>query len=314
VVVRKLGIRYLWLDALCIIQGSDANAQQDWTQESAKMNMIYREAVLTITAAGASDAHQGIFHQRQKVMPHCVLDHPSSGTLTRGAVSIGPGPDSYHKHAEPLNRRAWTLQERLLSTRVLEYGTTELSWTCRSGTFAESEDRPHSETAVQANAASPGKSHHTALLRQEAQSLCSRWKSIVEDYSTRDLTRASDKLPALAGLAGFIHDMTGDKYLAGLWQSQLQEQLLWKHLGKRVGRQIDYPIPASFRAPSWAWTSVDGKVEFCHERRGHLRQRLSIIRTRIISCEVDSSLPGGLGNVQRGELIILGLVMQVPTI
>jgi hypothetical protein len=48
-IARELGIYYVWIDRLCIIQGSSA----DFEQQAPKMGAIYGNAVLTITAASA---------------------------------------------------------------------------------------------------------------------------------------------------------------------------------------------------------------------------------------------------------------------
>lgn len=69
-------------------------------------------------------------------------------------------------------------------------------------------------------------------------------------YGPRELTRATDKLPAISGIAGLYADKIGDEYLAGLWRSQLHEGLMWQSL--RFRRVKDY------RAPSWSWASGDG--------------------------------------------------------
>ena len=54
------------------------------------------------------------------------------------------------------------------------------------------------------------------------------WKQIVQLYSAANLTFGKDKLPVLSGVARLGHDETGDQYLAGLWRSQIEEQLCWR--------------------------------------------------------------------------------------
>jgi hypothetical protein len=69
-ITRELGLRYLWVDALCILQGQDEAAQLDWRQHSAIMGDIYGNAFVTIAAAAAPHADNGIFHER--VLPDTV--------------------------------------------------------------------------------------------------------------------------------------------------------------------------------------------------------------------------------------------------
>lgn len=59
-ITRKLKLRYLWIDSLCIIHDSCS----DWERESAKMGDIYRNALLTMAAAGAKDGSEGCFIPR----------------------------------------------------------------------------------------------------------------------------------------------------------------------------------------------------------------------------------------------------------
>lgn len=57
-ITLHLGFRYLWIDALCIIQDSP----EDWATESRKMGYIYSHAVLNIAASGSSNSHGGCFN------------------------------------------------------------------------------------------------------------------------------------------------------------------------------------------------------------------------------------------------------------
>lgn len=69
-------------------------------------------------------------------------------------------------------------------------------------------------------------------------------------YGPRKLTRASDKLPAISGIASLYEENIGGEYLAGLWKNNLIEGLAWQSLGwRRVSEK---------RAPSWSWASGDG--------------------------------------------------------
>lgn len=58
-ITKALGLRYLWVDALCIIQDS----AEDWATQSAKMESVYRNAYMTIAASSASSANEGFLGQ-----------------------------------------------------------------------------------------------------------------------------------------------------------------------------------------------------------------------------------------------------------
>lgn len=76
------------------------------------------------------------------------------------------------------------------------------------------------------------------------------WYRLLWLYGRRKLTKASDKLPAIAGLADIFSKRLNDEYVAGLWRSRLVEHLLWQ--GLRCRRVQEY------RSPSWSWASMDG--------------------------------------------------------
>jgi hypothetical protein len=84
------------------------------------------------------------------------------------------------------------------------------------------------------------------------------WTRLVEDYSQRYLTREGDKLPALSGIAQLYQEKHKDTYLAGIWLSCLLEHLCWC-----VPNDVtESHRPSDYRAPSWSWASIDGKVVF----------------------------------------------------
>ncbi|KAF2811222.1 heterokaryon incompatibility, partial [Mytilinidion resinicola] len=60
IINRRLGIRYLWIDSLCILQDSES----DWHFESARMGEIYTNSYITSAASLAPNGGTGIFHSR----------------------------------------------------------------------------------------------------------------------------------------------------------------------------------------------------------------------------------------------------------
>lgn len=76
-----------------------------------------------------------------------------------------------------------------------------------------------------------------------------RWYSIVEDYEKRLLSDGDDLFPAIAGLAEEIERQTGLTYLAGLWEEDIHQGLLWISF-----RAVNAPM--LYRAPSWSWAAA----------------------------------------------------------
>lgn len=130
---RYLGFRYIWIDSLCILQGST----DDWRRESPLMNMVYTNAVLTLAASDSVDAYGGLFRERDPAlrMPHKIeipyIDE-ETGKLTHRQAYILTAKEIWNQQVEqaPLNSRAWVLQERVLSPRTLYFGRDHLFWEC----------------------------------------------------------------------------------------------------------------------------------------------------------------------------------------
>lgn len=119
-VARFLGVRYLWIDSLCIVQDD----RDDWERESAQMSSIYKRAYLTIAALRAGSDSEGFLHPREPA---------SARSCFAQGVHIYPAVENHCHYddkwfggiiaREPLSLRGWTLQERYLSRRMLSYGS-----------------------------------------------------------------------------------------------------------------------------------------------------------------------------------------------
>jgi hypothetical protein len=238
IIASHLGFQYIWIDALCIVQ--DSYEGWDWKQESAKMNQIYGNATLTIAAAAASSTTEGIFSfGTDQDQPICSLPWQlHDGQLGSIDVEFYSTEESGE---EPLDSRAWALQESLISPRLLRYGTSQMSWKCKQ---------------IEENANGP-------LISRTRQPTLSNenWTSIVTDYTMRTLTYDSDRLAALEGYAKLLGKLRPyDEYCSGLWKSELLEQLLWY----RSARSDPTPRSPSCHAPSWSWASIGSAVRFTY--------------------------------------------------
>lgn len=257
---RELGIRYLWIDGLCICQDDHHN----WERESAKMLSIYSNAYLTISAASAKESAEGFLGPRP-AREYVALEY-TRGDLQGRAMAFSLPlfeehiKDKYIKRPrEPLSQRAWGLQERVLSRRNLIYGAHQMFYECNEGFRGEDgltlPDRHHSVHKTLENDRSemlisiPGFKEMKKNPRPK-RAILGGWHNLLWEYGPRKLTRASDKLPAMSGLASLYAELIGEDYLAGLWREQLLEGLLWQ--GLKFRRVSEY------RAPSWSWASGDG--------------------------------------------------------
>lgn len=265
VITRRIGVQYLWVDALCIIQDDD----EQRALEIAHMAEIYRNAHLTISAASGADVLEGIFGQREHWsgeglapiwLPWSAGKGSYDGTAT-GCLAL------YHNDLpvalqiqDPLHQRAWTLQETLLSRRLLVYGRRQVYFTCLSDAM-EKED----VSTIGINRFRKPLAFN-AEERKEAN--VGSWDNVVADYSARKMSVPGDKLTALASVSQRFGPSRD--YLAGIWRQDLPSSLLWRPARGQYG----CTQPAEWRAPSWSWTSVDGPV---HTGRA---TTLSLIKTK----------------------------------
>ncbi|KAF2197812.1 HET-domain-containing protein [Delitschia confertaspora ATCC 74209] len=231
-VTRKLGLRYIWIDSLCILQDS----RSDWLFESKRMGTVYENAHLTISASHAPDSSHGCFLSRLQPLPSIELTHVTSNGASHGSVFATPMPSDYapiSPESGLLDTRAWATQEWLLSRRMVFYTSGCLVWSCKMITQRET----------------GGSCHSTARNP--------RWKFIVEKYSARLLTNPTDRLIALEGLAIEMAKRRGnDTYWFGLWKNSMPDQLLWYCV--EPAQRMRCPLAV----PTWSWASSTHGVRF----------------------------------------------------
>ena len=129
-VTRCLGVQYLWIDSLCIIQ-DDA---KDWEEESKRMEQVYSSAYATIAASCASGTDDGFLKPR--ISRQCVTKtNPASGSTFYLCNAID-NFDNDVEHGE-LNKRGWILQERALSRRTIYFTEKQTYWECGEGVRCE---------------------------------------------------------------------------------------------------------------------------------------------------------------------------------
>lgn len=128
-VTRALGVAYLWIDSLCIIQEDE----EDWEVESAKMQEVFSSAYCTIAASSARSSLDGFLGDRTP--RSCATIHTSQGPVLYLAEAI----DDFRGHVEQsvLNSRGWVLQERALSRRTIHFTSTQTYWECGHGIYCE---------------------------------------------------------------------------------------------------------------------------------------------------------------------------------
>lgn len=287
-VCRWLDYRYIWIDSLCIFQDS----ADDWQNESKMMKLVYGQGALTIAAANASDSTKGLFTERDpnNIIPPIVPCnwHNALGGATLPCCVIDMHLRTDNIEHSNLAKRGWTVQQCVLSPRLLSFGKTQMFYQCLEDEFCES-----FPLAVPSYM-KPIKMLQLHDMHVEPQKA---WCNIVNAYSTAELTKDSDKLMAIAGVAEAMQERLCDRYVAGLWEANLLTELLWS------ASEAHKPRPNPCIAPTWSWLSTNSTVSVTtNTNPRHIRKHLATV----VSTDIDLVDPSyGTGNIHPGATIQL---------
>jgi hypothetical protein len=355
-VTRRLGLRYLWIDSLCILQDSSG----DWAKEGAQMDKIYKCALITLAATSASTSEDGfldyMLKDRTFTLEIPYFDEEKEGkcsttesTSRQLVVRYMEKQDSSRLEADvdssTWNTRGWTLQERHLAPRLVHFSKSQIFWECRTGYesecgqrilhlpasisrargAAESSTEESSEGELSENDSagvlrsddgSSSDSSIEQLSREEYDEilawhrLYTWWSRVLADYSRRELTYASDKLPAISGLAKEVNTILqsltnrDDTYVAGIWTGALTDGLLWMPEDPYAMRD-----PGFYRAPSWSWARWDGTIVPDTADSPSVDTELDMIE--YVAHEVETNSANPYGTITRASLTLRASTTKV---
>jgi hypothetical protein len=255
-VTQKLGLQYLWIDALCIIQDSPT----EWHKEASQMARVYGNSHINIAATSSMDAEGGLFKQRDPIILNGCrgifpkVQNTSQVQASRSQEHICMVRAAWLHQVErgTLNERGWVFQERLLAPRTIHFTSSQLFWECRELTASEEYPSGIPDTEC----ARTSKSLLTRFqddhpLSPKVREVYSLWYHLLQNYGEKQLTKDDDRLVALSGVAEVVKGALpqNEEYLAGLWRSRLLSELFWGP-GHVLSEKRDR------RRPSWSWASL----------------------------------------------------------
>ena len=301
--VRRLGLRFLWIDALCIMQDSPS----DMDLEIVKMEQYYENSYVTIAAASASRCSRGFLERRpEDDLPFSTIRYPCPDGAT-GYINV-LRIAHYQPEYEPLNTRSWALQELALSTRVLTYGSGQLYWWCHNGYKCNGGNVsffPETKSTQLVPTRTLDRDDNTEALAIFQSLLWKQWVNVVSEYSRRKLTVRTDKFPALSGIANRFAKASSDTYCAGLWKTHLLEGLNWIVLEPRGYVEHEYV------APTWSWASSNGPVMIYLEEEVIGKDSTRLV-SEVLECVIVLENPiAPFGKVTDGSLTIRGAVKRI---
>lgn len=246
-VCQEIGVQYLWVDRLCIIQ--DSGAQK--IEQIRSMDVIYSHAVLTICAMGSVDSHSGLWGTAG-----------TPRTLTQGHAKIGEfeiievlNDDRTWRLGHKWWRRAWTYQEYLLSGSKLLFSPWNLTFECIHCVEVEgladiSIFTPESD------------------VRGSGKTALKKYDEIVQEYNDREFTYPDDIYDAFQGVFKLLYGSL-DQFVWGLPAVDFDKALVWT-------TESLHPWSNEFNEPrwrgtpripkrgvhlaSWSWVSASGRT------------------------------------------------------
>lgn len=275
-VTKALGYRFLWVDALCIVQDSD----EDLNLQLAQMNAIYGLAVITVAARSSSSSDSGLHGvsaPRSRV-GGSDAEQVVNNEVSVGVWDLGPGEERFEEQSGSLADkryymwRGWTFQEQILSTRTLEFNLDRMVFWCGKKESYQERGYPSFANTDMYN---PHHFRYAVRKRQREEKLfpdsvtpddvsddrwlLARWNTIREAYSTRSLSYYIDRRRAISGTAKMMNEVIGGIDGDGVMRNNLHAEVVW-HLdiketdAKGVELSPDQAPNGLF--PSWSWLNM----------------------------------------------------------
>ncbi|KAG8214011.1 heterokaryon incompatibility protein-domain-containing protein [Butyriboletus roseoflavus] len=258
--VRAIGERYLWVDSLCIIQ-NDLKMQQ---AEIVRMGSIYSKALFTIIAAAGDHANSGLpgvetgsREQVQKILK--LADCELLTVIDIRNMSNGIDDTTWAE-------RAWTFQERVLSSRVLVFSENQVYWSCRAASHSEERSLEQVRDIRRRHLPFPHR-HATDSLsweRLQPSEYCSTYYDLLAGYRQRRLSYQTDMLNAFDGVSEILGALQDDTFHWGLPESIFSYAMTWSFTGPYSRNDVEVPVfdgngsKQMISIPSWSWAAWSG--------------------------------------------------------
>lgn len=280
------------------------------------MYEVYRNSYCNVSATGAKDNDGGLYFDRDpeylwedqvNLNTEGIPKLQSNGEM--GGRNFGLGLDIRRcnildasfwsdkvDHAH-INKRGWVLQERLLAPRVLHFCHGQVAWECRQLDAAEC--LPHGVPSMEISFDNlKVRTRPKTLLPDEygpmpldidhlsaSDRAHEDWKRIVDRYSTYELTKRSDTLIALAGIAELMSTKIPGRYVAGMWEKYLASQLLWRVDPVYENGQFKHPSRRPrdpYQAPTFSWAAINAPQGIkCGETKGEDELLISVEKIHV---------------------------------
>ncbi|KAK4222696.1 heterokaryon incompatibility protein-domain-containing protein [Podospora fimiseda] len=261
-VTRALGIKYIWIDSLCIIQGVDG----DFNREAKFMETVFSSAYCVVAASQARGTSSGFLSNAPRRRDFIALGTRPDRTET---VYLCQPIDDFQSHIIDghLNKRGWVLQERALAQRTIYFAEAQTYFECGRGVRCETLTRMTNNQA-----AFLGDPNFPQLALTSTKGAQIRvYESLYKTYSRLEFSKPSDRPIAIAGLEQRLVAAFNTHGGYGVFDGDFfGRSLLWKRdsddgmkkIDFSAGQMIEMPARKSYRVPSWSWMAYEGPITF----------------------------------------------------
>ena len=271
-VARLLGLRYLWVDSICIVQDSDEERQG----EIQRMWAIYANASVTIFAKDGTSADAGLQGIKGTSDPRQIPGDQTVNQLAAGLSLVRASPGLIEGLDPPVhlkscvwNTRAWTYQESVFSRRRLVFFNGLISWQCAHAHWSELETVSPSLTGQLV----PREDSRDKVLlpvsktERAATPNFLLFMDIVEDFNSKKLSYPEDAHDAFTGVLSSLAMSFPGGFISALPTLIFSEALIWtpRHGLDPTARRTAASSPTTTasrksKLPSWSWIGWEGTI------------------------------------------------------
>ncbi|KAK8063653.1 hypothetical protein PG996_008305 [Apiospora saccharicola] len=262
-VAQSLGVRYLWIDSICIIQGSDG----DFNEEASRMEDVFSGAYCVLAASRATGMHDGFLGERRG---RDFVTFARSPTENEFYVCEPIDDFSQDVLESPLNKRGWVLQERALARRSVYFTETQMYFECGEGIRCETMGRMQNNLAAfLGDPRFPQK----AIEGRRGMKIA-YFQDLYKQYSRLEFTRMEDRAVAILGLENRLRKAYGTEGGFGIFDDGddgglFHRSLLWRRGVEQEDKPdmqaIVFPVERRTAVPKWSWMAYAGPIDYLLE-------------------------------------------------
>lgn len=251
---RRLGFRYLWVDALCMIQDD----KEDAMMELRRMSEYLSNATFVLQAAASPNSSTRLYQPRRKALLQMeitrarhfesVTSEPEPSMVTGVELRL-PLQTASEALGVRVMKRGWMFQEIILPSKMVIFGEDQIYWHCQAGLMSEG------DTLTREPILRLLPMYSTATDFERRDSLHS-WYQLISNYSASHVSFIPDRLIAISSLARYFDAEA--TLIDGLWDRDIQNGLLWRVDNIRTARGLH----GDMVGVSWSWASIDARVQY----------------------------------------------------